>query len=251
MSLSYMFVFFFVGVFFGSIWHKIGKHLPNNEKILKKERCSHCGYQFPWYEKIPLLSYFACSGRCSMCNARLDSLKMINEVFTGLLFTFSYVIFGFSYELFIALGIVSLLMIVVVSDLTYFIIPDEVLISFNLYFILLIFFNEGLKAMFLHIGGGIFLFVVMYLIMLFGNSIFQRESLGGGDIKMMFTFGLILGPIVGLFSIFISSIIALPISLFFMYTKKESIIPFGPFLLLSLALLYFIQLDSITLLQII
>ena len=79
--------------------------------------------------------------------------------------------------------------------------------------------------------------------MIIGNLILKKESLGGGDIKMMFTFGLLLGPVVGLFSIFVSSVIALPVSLLIMYTKKESIIPFGPFLLISLTLLYFTRFD--------
>lgn len=251
MYLLYMFIFFFIGVLNGSLCNRIGKYLPNNKKILRKERCHNCGYEFPLYERIPLLSYFACSGRCSMCRARLDSLEVFNELCTGLLFTLAFVTFGMSYELLVALGIISLLMIVVVSDFTYYIIPDEVLIFFDIYFILMIFLKSGVKEMLLHVASGIFLFAIMYLIMIIGNAVSKKESLGGGDIKMMFTFGLILGPVMGIVSIFLSSFIALPVSLFIMYTKKEKIIPFGPFLLISLLFLYFIQLDIGTLLNII
>ena len=243
MKLLYMFFFFAIGITIGSIFNKIGKHLPNNEKIFKKEKCPHCGYQFELYERIPLFSYFACSGRCSMCNNRLDSLEVFNEFFTGFLFVVAYYVFGLSYDLLIAFGIISLLMIVVVSDLTYYSISDEVLIFFNCYFILITLFKDGLEGMLLHVASGLFLFLIMYLIMIIGNLILKKESLGGGDIKMMFTFGLLLGPVVGLFSIFVSSVIALPVSLLIMYTKKESIIPFGPFLLISLTLLYFTRFD--------
>jgi hypothetical protein len=59
----------------------------------------------------------------------------------------------------------------------------------------------------------------MYSIMLIGNKILKKETLGGGDIKLMFVFGIILGPILGLFSIFIGSVIALPVSIFML--KKE------------------------------
>ena len=55
----------------------------------------------------------------------------------------------------------------------------------------------------------------------------------------MFVFGIILGPVLGLFSIFIGSVIALPVSIFMLKKEKESIIPFGPFLLIALTLLYF------------
>ena len=90
MKLLYMFFFFAIGITIGSIFNKIGKHLPNNEKIFKKEKCPNCGYQFEIYERIPLFSYFACSGRCSMCNNRLDSLEVFNEFFTGFLFVVAY-----------------------------------------------------------------------------------------------------------------------------------------------------------------
>ena len=55
----------------------------------------------------------------------------------GILFAVAFYAFGFSYELLIALGIVCLLMIVVVSDITYLIIPDEVLLFFTFYFIII------------------------------------------------------------------------------------------------------------------
>ena len=89
----------------------------------------------------------------------------------------------------------------------------------------------------------------MYVVMLVGNAILKKESLGGGDVKMMFIFGFILGPLVGPFSIFIASFLALPVSYILLKTTKESIIPFGPFLLISLTLLYFIHIDTNTILQ--
>ena len=79
----------------------------------------------------------------------------------------------------------------------------------------------------------------MYIIMLFGNFIFKKETLGGGDIKMMFVFGLVLHPIIGIFSIFLSSLLALPISIILLWKKNQNLIPFGPFLIIGSAILYF------------
>jgi len=84
--------------------------------------------------------------------------------------------------------------------------------------------------------------MLMYVIMLLGNKLFKRESLGGGDIKMMFIFGLILDPLLGTLSIFLGSLFALPISFVLLLKNKENVIPFGPFLLLSLAFIYFTKL---------
>jgi len=79
--------------------------------------------------------------------------------------------------------------------------------------------------------------------MLAGNFIFKKETLGGGDIKMMFVFGLILSPIMGIISIFLGSLLALPISISLLLRKNQHLIPFGPFLLMSFALIYFMQID--------
>ena len=75
--------------------------------------------------------------------------------------------------------------------------------------------------------------------MLIGNFLFKKESLGGGDIKLLFVFGLVIDPLLGLISIFIASVIALPIALILLKTKKQKLIPFGPFLLIAINFIYF------------
>ena len=67
----------------------------------------------------------------------------------------------------------------------------------------------------------------------------KKESLGGGDVKMMFLFGLVLDPLLGTIAIFLGSIFALPMSLFLLYKNQEKMIPFGPFLLIAFTFLYF------------
>ena len=136
-----------------------------------------------------------------------------------------------------------MLVILSVSDISYMIIPDEILIFFAGYFLILITLQSGILEAFVSILSGLFLFGVMYLIMLFGNFVFKKETLGGGDIKMMFVFGLVLSPFVGVVSIFLGSLLALPISAVLLMRKDQHLIPFGPFLLISFAFLYFMQIQ--------
>ena len=70
----------------------------------------------------------------------------------------------------------------------------------------------------------------MYTVMLIGNKALKKESMGGGDIKMMFVFGLVLEPLLGTLTIFLGSLFALPMSLYLMKRNNEKVIPFGPFL---------------------
>ena len=87
----------------------------------------------------------------------------------------------------------------------------------------------------------------MYLIMIFGKFLFKKDSLGGGDIKLMFVFGLVINPLLGLFVIFLASFLALPISLLILWKRKVNLVPFGPFLVISFMFIYFtrINLDMI------
>ena len=233
-------IFFILGTLMGSFYTVVGNRLPKNEKFLfNKSHCDSCKHDLSLLDMVPILSYIFLRGKCRYCHKKIDSTSTFMELITGILYATAFYVFGPTYELFIALGIVSLLMIIIVSDINYLIIPDEVLIFMSIYFIVFDLLNIGVIETIKAIGGGIFLFALMYLIMLIGNLVFKKESLGGGDIKMMFIFGLILGPFLGACSIFIGSALALPVSIYFLYKDKERVIPFGPFLLIALTLLYF------------
>ena len=243
MDTLYLIIFFIFGTYFGSFFTVIGLRLPKNENFTTSHsHCDSCNHELKLYDMVPIISFLLQRGKCRYCKEKIDPLSTFVEFFTGLLFAVSYYSFGFSWEFVIGLGIVSLLMIVLVSDLTYLIIPDEVLIFFSIYFIICQIFNLGIVGALLKVVSGIFLFSVLYFIMLVGNKILKKECLGGGDIKMMFVFGLILEPLLGTLSIFLGSFIALPISLILLRNQDEKQIPFGPFLLIALAIIYFTKL---------
>lgn len=244
MNILYLIIFFILGTLFGSFYTVIGLRLPNHEDFIKtRSHCDECNHQLSLLDMIPIVSYIMLGGKCRYCKSPIDSLSTYMELFTGILFALSYYVFGFSYELLIALGIVAMLIIISISDMTYYIIPDEVLIFFSILFIIINYLNNGWQTTIASIGSGIILFAFMFGIMLFGNLLFKKESLGGGDIKLMFVFGLLVNPLLGLVVIFIASVLALPISLLILALRKENLVPFGPFLLISFMFIYFTRLN--------
>ena len=228
----------------GSFFTVVGMRLPNHENFLNsRSYCDRCHHKLSLLDMIPIISFLFLRGRCRYCKGKIDALSSYMEFFTGVLFALAYFVFGFSYELLIALGIVSMLSIISVSDLSYYVIPDEVLVFFGCYFIIIKILEGGPVYALMCILSGVCLFSVMYVIMLIGNALFKKETLGGGDIKMMFVFGVILHPLLGLIVIFIGSVLALPVSLFLLLKKHERLVPFGPFLLIALTFIYFVQLN--------
>lgn len=245
MKLYWIIIFFFIGTLMGSFYTVVGLRAGKKENFITgRSHCDNCNHKLGILDLIPIFSYIFLKGKCRYCHEKIDSLSTYMEFFSGILYALSFEVFGFSYQLFIALGIITLLIIIIVSDITYYIIPDEVLIFMSIYFFIFITLDEGIKSSLLSIFNGLVLFTIMYIIMLLGNKLFKRESLGGGDIKLMFIFGMILGPLLGIVSIFLGSCLALPISLIITLKKKKNIIPFGPFLLISITLLYMTQINE-------
>ena len=239
MNTLYSIYLFIIGMFMGSFFGVVGSRLPNNESIVKpRSHCTNCGHVLNWYELIPVFSFIIQRGKCKKCKNRLSIMYPIIEILSGLLFAVSYFKFGFSKEFIFSILIVSDLIIVLVSDLSYLIIPDEVTIFFSIAVIIFKFVLYGFREGMMSIISGILLFLLMYCIMMLGNKAFKKETLGGADVKLMFLVGLILYPPLGIFSIFLSSCLALPISLYFLVKNKDNVIPFGPFILMSLFIIY-------------
>ena len=251
MEYYYLVVFFILGSIMGSFYQVIGERLPKGESITspKYSYCPNCRKRLKWYELIPIFSYIVQLGKCRNCKKRISPMCLFIEVITGALFAVSYYSFGISYDLIISLTLVSFFSIVIVSDLTYMIIPDEVTLITSIIIIITNFINLGLKEGIIHLGYGLVTFGIMYLIMILGNIMFKKESLGGADVKLMFIAGLVLHPILGVLVIFIASCIALPISLIILLTDKEHMIPFGPFLVAAIVLLFFLKIDVNTFMQ--
>ena len=244
MKTIYLIIFFILGCLMGSFLTVIGLRLPKHEDFIRtRSHCDKCGHTLSLLDMIPIISYLLLKKRCRYCHEKIEGLSSYMEFFTGVLFALSYYVFGLGPDLFVALGIVCMLIIISVSDISYYIIPDEVLIFFSGYFLIINALTRGVMNSLFCILSGLTLFAIMYGIMILGNFLFKKESLGGGDIKLMFVIGLIVSPFLGLIVIFFASLFALPVSLLILAKKRKNLIPFGPFLLISLMFIYFTRID--------
>ena len=234
----------------GSFFHVVATRLSNDESILfPGSHCPKCNHKIKWYENIPIISYLILNGKCSDCHSKIPISYLIVEVVTAALFAVCFHSFQLTFDLVIALIFVSSLIIVIVSDIEYMIILDEVLMFSSLLIVILYIFNLGLEQTAYHIYSGIGAFITMYALKILGDKLFKKESLGGGDIKLMFLFGIVLGYPLSLCTIFLATFIAFPIALIILFSNKENIIPFGPFLSMSAILILVSKLNIIDILN--
>jgi len=239
MEKIYLIIFFIFGSVMGSFYHVLATRLSNGLSIVKPaSHCDKCKHVLKWYELIPIISYIIQGGKCLKCKTKLPISYVLIEICTGILFAVCYNEFGLSIETAIAIIFTSSLMIIIISDIEYMIILDEILIVsiasiILLYIIELGFYETSIKVL---CGAGAFL--TMLMIKKMGDAIFKQESLGGGDIKLMFLIGLVIGYEMSVCNIFFATFLAFPIALLLLITKKDNMIPFGPFLSMSAILLY-------------
>lgn len=239
MENLYLVIFFVFGSVMGSFYHVIATRLTKCESIIKpRSHCDKCKHILKWYELIPILSYIIQGGKCRNCKTKLPLSYLLIEVCTGILFAVCYHVFGFTLELISSLIFVSSLITIIISDIEYMIILDEVLIVAIMGIIFIDIFDKGLYETAINIIHATGAFVTMLLIKKIGDFLFKQESLGGGDIKLMFLIGLVIGYPMALCNIFFATFIAFPIALFLLVRKKDNIIPFGPFLSMSAIILY-------------
>ena len=240
MEKVYLVFFFILGTVISSFLCVVGFRLPEKISFVKgTSRCDICHHKLKFYDKIPILSYIFLRGKCRYCRNQINIIIPVCEILGATLFSLAFYRFGFSYNLIIALLMSSLFILVLVTDVKYYIIPDSILVVFSILLIIVQFFNVGSKELLIHIITGVGLFFIMYLIMILGEKVFKKESLGGADVKLLFLFGLVLEPMLGIIAIFLASLIALPVSLVVLMKNKSHMIPFGPFLILAVLIILY------------
>lgn len=251
MQLYYAICLFILGTLLGSFFNVVGWRLPKGESIVSPpSHCPKCNHRLKFWELIPILSFFLQKGKCTSCNQKISWFYPLFEFGCGILFVLAYLAYGWNLELIIVLTFISMLIIIMVSDYNFMIIPDEVLIFFGILLCVEIFLIFDAKTLLVSLVDGFISMIIIYGLKLLGDFLFKKESMGGGDIKLLFIFGLVLGWPSAVLSILLGSIVGLPLCLIILYKKKDHIIPFGPLLSIGAIILILTKFDIMTLINI-
>ena len=234
--LLYLFI---IGLFVGSFYNVVALRLCKNESIVfPGSHCVNCNHKLSWYELIPVFSYIGLRGRCHHCKKHISLQYPLIELLTGILFALSFYIFGFSYNTLISIVLCSIVIITYITDSKYMVILDEVLVVGSILILLIYLIFEGIVPSLWHLFDALIVFLIMVLVKFLGDFAFKQESLGWGDVKLSFIAGLVLGINLGIAYIVLGSFLAFPYALYISIKKKDSILPFGPFLATSLLVIF-------------
>jgi len=232
---SFVFIF---GVVIGSFLNVCIHRLPQGQSVVSPgSRCPKCEKPIAWYDNIPLFSYLILRGKCRACSARISFRYFLIELANGLLWLMLWFFYGRTPLFFTGIVLFSILLAICVTDFETGLIPDKLTfpgmiagLAFSAFCPELhgeTLWYRGLGASFLGLlGGGAILFGVGLL----GNAIFKKESMGGGDIKLLAMLGAFLGLKEVFYVFTFSPLAALPFALYMKIFRKAETIPYGPFL---------------------
>ena len=251
--------FFILGAIFGSFaccqaW-RIHERL-NQRSLGARSICLNCHHRLAWYDNLPIFSWLALRGRCRYCRHPIGFAEILSEF--GLGFTFVLIAHHF---LFNSISSISspLVFLTAATSQSAILIPFLILlVSFVLFWILLIYDAKwGELPVFLmllliplalafHLTTtdklnllqpilAIGLLAGLYYLLYF----FSHEKLvGGGDWLLCISIAIFLGRLeLALFELFLSNFLASLFSLPQILRKSRTPIPFGPFLILALLLI--------------
>ena len=235
-------VIFIFGITLGSFYNCAGLRLAHDESIVfPSSHCVKCNHKLNTFDLIPLFSFIFLKGKCRYCKEKISFRYPFFELLTGIIFCLCYYKFGVSYEFLISLIFTSTLIIITVSDIETFIIPDSILLIGGV-LILIVQIIAYKTFAFDKLVNGAICFGLMFGLKLIGNFLFKKESMGDGDIKLMGLIGLVLGAKQTIFSLFAAAYLGLPYALYVIISKKNNReLPFGPFL--SLGAIIFLLID--------
>jgi len=244
-SMTGWFVFF-IGAIVGSFLNVCIFRMPRDLSIvLPRSFCPHCKAMIPWYENIPLVSYLLLRGKCFRCRRPISVRYFLVELTAAGIAWFLWQRYGFSAEFVASAIFFAMIIVVTMTDFETGLIPDEITVAGMIvglaisvtghgHFMQTFWYQKLLASLAGLLAGGGILLLVGWL----GKLVFRKESMGGGDVKLLAMIGAFVGlSKVGLVFL-LAPFPALPFALWQRFVKKEETIPFGPFLALAGALAF-------------
>ena len=186
-SIPYIIIFIF-GITIGSFLNVCIYRIPLHESIVTApSHCMTCGRRLKWYDLVPVFSWLFLGGKCRNCKTRISPQYPIIEILNGVLYVLICVVCGLNYRSLVICFMTSALVVLSVIDWRTYEIPFGI----NVFLFIL-----GIAATALDPAHILSHLVGMVCVSGFLGILYVvsgGRAIGGGDIKLMFACGLILG----------------------------------------------------------
>ena len=228
----------------------VASSLQSTDYSLLKGRsvCPKCSHQLSARDLVPVLSWLLLRGKCRYCGKPIALHYPAVELLSAGLFVWSYLVWDFSstgdgVNFGVWLAILTGLIILALYDLRWMELPNRILYPLMVlvagWLIVRAMAQGSITLLTSHLGAALVAGGLFYIIFF----ISKERWMGGGDVKLAFLMGLILGGQKILVAMFVGFNLAAIVSLILIASRKltrKDLIPFGPFLIAGtiVAMLY-------------
>ena len=234
-------LFFVFGSIIGSFLNVVILRYGTGRGVVRgRSACPHCRHELGIAQLVPILSFLFLGGRCRKCRSKISWQYPSVEFLTGLLFLGVFLKSGGILDLIV----LSLLVVIFVYDLKHKMIPDAPVYTFILIALIELLFSHPAL---LDLAAGPILFLPFFLLWFFSGG----RWMGFGDAKLAIGMGWFLGFAGGLSAVVLGFWMGAGIGIMLLLIKGgkkltiKSEIPFAPFLIAGLWLVYFFNLDPV------
>lgn len=220
-----------VGAVFGSFLNCAAFRIARGESFTKgRSRCPHCGHELAAPDLIPVLSWVFLKGRCRYCGEKISPRYVVCELLFAAISIACILKFGLTLVCLRNWIYLACLFCLSLVDIDSFTIPDGCLIiPAAVWLITAPFLGMWPWGMIKGIVFALICGALLLAISLVLDKVLGKDSLGGGDIKLVALAALYNETAGTLFMIMLACITGL---IYIVITKKGrgEHIPFGPFI---------------------
>ncbi len=210
---------------------------PPQTLLRPRSRCPACGHTLRWFENIPVFSWLALRGRCSACKSPISWRYPLVEVATAAMFAGCAALFGATAHTVVACIAVALLVAMALIDLNTTLLPDRLTVPLiGLGMLAALAGWSGVTVQDAATGALLGYGLLWLPGFIWKVALHKPNAMAEGDMKMLCGLGALLGwkmvPGMLLLAAALGALIGVSMILFGGH-KRETPIPFGPYLALA------------------
>ena len=226
LELTPYIIIFIFGITIGSFLNVCIYRIPLGESIVTApSHCMTCGRKLKWYDMVPVFSWLVLGGKCRNCKSKISVQYPIIEGVNGILYVMICAVNGLEWSSVIYCFMASALLVLSIIDWRTYEIPFGINVFLFVLGIAMTILDRGNLVE--HLIGMICVSGLLGILYLLTSG----RAIGGGDIKLMFACGLILGWKLILLAFFLGCIIGSVVHIIRMSVKKAGrMLAMGPYL---------------------
>lgn len=217
---------FVFGIVIGSFVNVLIYRLPAHENIAtENSHCMSCNHKLNWYDLFPLFSWIFLGGKCRYCKAKISVQYPLVELINGIGYALIFLCNGINVTSGCYAIAFSMLVALSVIDWRTYEIPFGLNIAILVCGIINLAFNY--HDFLYYLIGMVSVSGFLYILYLLTGG----RGIGGGDIKLMFAAGLLLGWKHIILALILGCIIGSIVHIILMKVcDKGRMLAFGPYL---------------------